>query len=72
VIIIFTSIVIALLFSRRIDFGKKDVLDWLIPIFVGCLIVSPFLVQAAPFYLNFTSPIYTGGLPELQKETAAD
>jgi hypothetical protein len=68
VIIIFTSIVIALLFSRRIDFGKKDVLDWLIPIFVGCLIVSPFLVQAAPFYLNFTSPIYTGGLPELQKE----
>ncbi len=29
--------------------------------------MSPFLIQAAPIYLNLNSAVYTGGLPDIQK-----
>jgi hypothetical protein len=64
--IIFASVFIALSFPRRVGVNRKDVLEWLVPLFIGGLVVSPFLVQAAPFYLNLNSPIYTGGLPDIQ------
>ncbi|HEX7482848.1 MAG TPA: hypothetical protein VF350_05230, partial [Candidatus Bathyarchaeia archaeon] len=65
--IIFVSLFVSLCFPRRVGVTRKEVLDWLVPIFVGGLLVSPFLVQAAPFYLNLNSPVYTGGLPDIQK-----
>ena len=68
VMIILASVFVALCFPHRVVFTRKDVLDWLAPLFVGGLVVSPLLVQAAPFYLNINSPVYTGGLPGLQKE----
>ncbi len=67
VTVIFTSAIIALMFRRWVSIDKKAVLEWLVPIFAGALIVSPFLFQAAPFYLNFNSPLYSGGLPKLQQ-----
>ena len=65
--IIFVSVFVVLCFPRRVGIARKEVLEWLVPIFVGGLLVSPFLVQVAPFYLNLNSPVYTGGLPDIQK-----
>ena len=65
--IILASVFVALCFPSRVGVARKEVLEWLVPIFIGGLVVSPFLVQAAPFYLNLNSPVYTGGLPDIQK-----
>ncbi len=68
----FTTIILAtvfttLCFPSRVGIGRRTVLEWLVPIFVGGLVVSPFLVQVAPIYLNPNSAIFTGGLPEIQQ-----
>lgn len=65
--IILTSVFITLCFPRQAGIARKDALEWLFPLFVGGLVVAPFLIQAAPFYLNFNSSVYTGGLPDIQK-----
>ena len=67
VTIVFVSVFIALCFPRRAGFRRPEVLEWLAPLFIGGLLVSPFLVQAAPLYLNFNSALYNGGLPDIQK-----
>jgi hypothetical protein len=65
--IIFASVFIGFCFPRRVGVDRKGILEWLVPLFIGGLVVSPFLVQAAPIYLNLNSPMYTGGLPDIQK-----
>ena len=69
--VIFVAIILApvlavLCFPRHFGLDRKAALGWVVPLFVGALLVSPFLIQAAPFYLNLNSPVYTGGLRELQ------
>jgi hypothetical protein len=69
--VIFVAIILApvlavLCFPRHFDLDRKTALGWVAPLLVGALLVSPFLIQAAPFYLNLNSPVYTGGLRELQ------
>lgn len=65
--IIFVAILVALCFPGRMGINRRDVLEWLLPLFAGGLLVTPFLLQAAPFYLNLNSPVYTGGLPGVQE-----
>lgn len=65
--IIFVSVLVALCFPRRVGVDRRGVLEWLVPVFIGGLIVSPFLIQAAPSYLNLNSALYTGGLSNIQK-----
>ena len=38
--------------------SRKNVLYWLLPIFGGAVLVSPFLASAVPAYLNANSIIY--------------
>ncbi len=66
VTIILAPVLAALCFPRHFGLDRKAALNWVVPLFVGALLVSPFLIQAAPFYLNLNSPVYTGGLRELQ------
>ena len=66
-VIIFASVSIALCFPRSLGVARKEALEWLVPPFIGGLAVSPFLIQAAPIYLNLNSAVYTGGLPAIQK-----
>jgi hypothetical protein len=65
--VIFVSVFVAFCFPRSVGVDRKGVLDWLVPLFVGGLLVSPFLVQVAPVYLNLNSAVYTGGLPSIQE-----
>ncbi|MCW4001193.1 MAG: hypothetical protein NWE93_13245 [Candidatus Bathyarchaeota archaeon] len=64
--IVSAVVLMGLCFPHQVGVGRKEVLEWLIPPFVGALVVLPFLVQAAPFYLNLNSPLYTGGSPDIQ------
>jgi len=67
IVISLLAVFIGLVFSRNLEIGRRDVLEWLVPLFIGGLIVSPFLIKTAPIYLNLDSAVYTGGLPDIQK-----
>ena len=51
VCIVFFTVIIAIIVSKRLGVSKKNSLTWLFPILLGALLVSPFLVEAVPVYL---------------------
>ena len=65
--VILATVFIAFISPNRIGISRKDLSEWLIPLFVGGLLVSPFLVQVAPVYLNLNSTVYTGGPANIQQ-----
>lgn len=58
-------VVSAAILSKRVTFTKKRFALWLAPLFLGALIVSPFLVNAVPAYLWANSVTFTGGVSEI-------
>ncbi len=66
VCITFSTVIIATVFSKRLNTSKKHVLTWLLPIFLGAILVSPFLVEAAPSYLGANSETFTGGVSDIR------
>jgi hypothetical protein len=53
-----TSLV-ALVFPKMFNESRKNILYWALPIFIGAILVSPFLASAVPPYLNESST-FTG------------
>jgi hypothetical protein len=62
VCITFSTVILAAIFSKRLGVSKKHLLLWLLPIFLGALLVSPFLAEAVPAYLSANS----GGVSDIQ------
>jgi hypothetical protein len=46
------TIFLGLIFSKRIEVPRVKLLNWLLPMGLGALLVSPFLIQMVPAYLN--------------------
>jgi hypothetical protein len=61
VIVIFVAIL-----SKKLVMPKKRLAVWLAPLFLGALLVSPFLVDAVPAYLGANSETFTGGVPDIR------
>ncbi len=59
-------VVFAIIFSRQLGGKRLHFALWLVPIFVGALIVSPFLVKAIPTYLTANSETFTGGVSDIR------
>ncbi len=59
---ILVFVVFAAILSRKIELPRKRLLIWLSPIFLGAIVVSPFLVKAIPAYLSG----YSGGASDIQ------
>jgi hypothetical protein len=66
VCITFFTVIIAAIFSKRFDVSKKHLLTWLLPIFLGAILVSPFLAEAAPSYIGANSETFTGGVSDIR------
>jgi len=64
--ITFLTVIIATVFSKRLGVSKKHILLWLVPIFLGAILVSPFLVNAVPAYLGANSETFTGGVSDIR------
>jgi hypothetical protein len=47
----FISIAV-LLFPKKLGESRKNVLYWVVPMLIGAILVSPFLANAVPTYLN--------------------
>ncbi|TRO50579.1 hypothetical protein E2P63_05995 [Candidatus Bathyarchaeota archaeon] len=63
VCITFSTVIIATVFSKRLGVSRKHLLNWLVPIFLGAVLVSPFLAEAVPAYL---AEIFTGGVLDIK------
>jgi len=55
VCITFSTAILVAIFSERVGVSKRYILIWLLPIFLGAILVSPFLVEATPAYLGANS-----------------
>jgi hypothetical protein len=66
VCITFSTVIVAAIFSKRLGLAKKHLLLWLLPVFLGAILVSPFLVNAVPAYLSANSDTFTGGVADIR------
>jgi hypothetical protein len=66
VCITFSTVIIAAVISKRLGISKKHLLTWLVPIFLGAVLVSPFLAEAVPAYLGANSETFTGGVLDIR------
>lgn len=64
--ITFSTVILISLFSKRAGVSKTHLLIWLLPLFLGAILVSPFLVEAAPAYLGANSETFTGGVSDIR------
>lgn len=64
--ITFSTVIIATIFSKRLGVSKKRLFLWLVPIFLGAIMVSPFLVEALHAYLGANSGTFTGGVADIR------
>ncbi len=56
VIILFSTILICLLFGKKIGTTRSEASSWLLPVIFGALLVLPYLIQIIPVYIyNQTS-----------------
>jgi hypothetical protein len=54
--ILFTVILAGLIFRQKIGTAWREISSWLIPVILGAIIVSPFLIKVVPAYLSNTTP----------------
>jgi len=64
--ITFSTVILVSLFSKRAGVSKTHLLIWLLPIFLGAILVSPFLVEGVPAYLGANSETFTGGVSDIR------
>ncbi len=64
--ITFVTVLFVSIFSKKFGVSKTHLLIWLLPIVLGAILVSPFLVEAAPAYLGANSETFTGGVSDIR------
>lgn len=50
-VIIAPVLLLGLIFTKKVGTTRKAILSWIIPIFFGAILVSPFLIKSLPTYL---------------------
>jgi hypothetical protein len=60
------TVVYGLIFSKRVGVPKTQLLVWLAPLFLGAIIVSPFLFEIVPAYLSASGDIFTSGMSAIR------
>ncbi len=64
--ITFATVIFASIFSKKVSASKTHLLIWLLPIFLGAVLVSLFLAEVVPAYLGANAETFTGGVPAIQ------
>ncbi|MCJ7762863.1 hypothetical protein MUP38_05355, partial [Candidatus Bathyarchaeota archaeon] len=63
----FATVILVTIFSKKIGVPRTHLLIWLVPLFLGMIIVSPFLLKIVPAYLSASGDIVTGGMSPIQR-----
>jgi hypothetical protein len=64
--ITFSTVIFVSIFSKKVGVSKTHLLIWLLPIFLGAILVSPFLVEVAPAYVGANGETFTGGVSDIR------
>ena len=64
--ITFAAVIFVSIFSKKSGVSRNHILIWLLPIFLGAILVSPFLVEAVPAYLGANGETFTGGVSDIR------
>jgi len=56
------AVVIVAIFSKRIGVPRTRLFIWFVPLLLGVVIVSPFLLKIVPAYLSASGDIFSGGM----------
>ncbi len=64
--ITFFTVVLVAIFYKRAHVTKTHLLIWLLPLFLGAILVSPFLAEAVPAYLGANAETFTGGVADIR------
>jgi hypothetical protein len=65
--ITFATVFFVTVFAKKIGVARTHLLFWLVPIFLGMVLVSPFLLEIVPGYFSASGEIVTGGMSEIQQ-----
>ncbi len=63
----FATVILVTIFSKKIGVPRTHLLIWLVPLFLGMIIVSPFLLEIVPAYLSASGDIVTGNMSAIQR-----
>jgi hypothetical protein len=63
---IFATVLLVTVFSKKVGVPRTHLFIWLVPIFLGVLIVSPFLLEIVPAYLSASQDIVTGSMSAIR------
>jgi len=61
------TVFFAAVFSKRVGVPKTNLLIWIVPLFIGAIIVSPFLLEIVPAYLNVNGETFAGGVSAIRQ-----
>jgi hypothetical protein len=64
--ITFATVIFVSIFSKKVGVSKTHLLIWLLPIFLGAILVSPFLIEVAPAYVGANGGTFTGGVLDIR------
>jgi hypothetical protein len=65
--ITFATVFFVTVFAKKIGVARMHVLFWLVPVFLGILVVSPFLMKIVPAYFSASGDIVTGSMSAIQQ-----
>jgi hypothetical protein len=70
--VLFITITLATVFfgvilARKIGEKRTSLLTWLLPLIIGALVISPFLIQVAPAYFGSDAAAFTGGVTDIRQ-----
>ncbi len=65
--ITFATVFFVTVFAKKIGVARTHLLFWLVPVFLGIVIVSPFLLKIVPGYFSASGEIVTGSMSAIQQ-----
>jgi hypothetical protein len=65
--IVAATVFFGVIFAKRMGERRVSLLTWLLPLVLGALVISPFLIQVAPAYLGSDAAAFTGGVADIRQ-----
>jgi hypothetical protein len=65
--ITFATVFFGLILARKLGEKRTNFLAWIMPLILGAVVISPFLIEVAPAYLGSDAAAFTGGMTDIRQ-----
>ncbi len=66
-VFVFAMIFFGVIFGKKMGARRISFLSWILPLVLGAILVSPFLIDVAPAYLGANGDTFTGGVAGIRE-----